>query len=379
VTAASVLELTRELVARPSVTPDDAGCQRLICERLLPLGFCAEWFYCGEVSNLLLTRGAGSPSLWFLGHTDVVPPGPEDRWTFPPFQPGEKDGELYGRGVADMKGAVAAMTVALAGFVGEYPDHVGEIGLLLTSDEEGKAVDGIVRVAEELRRRGRRPDHCLVGEPSSQNRLGDTVRVGRRGSIYVRLRVNGVQGHTAFPENLDNPVHRLAPFLQDLVAQEWDPGDEDFPASHCQVASLRAGTGAGNVTPAFVDLLANFRNGPGLPAASVRQRFEALLDRHGIKDFDIEWEVMGEPFRSDPGRLRQSVLEAVETHLGITPELNTGGGTSDGRYIAPLGSEVIELGLLNQTIHQIDERSPVADLERLAEIYRDIIRRVLLS
>jgi len=371
-----VLELTRELVARPSVTPDDGGCQRLICERLLPLGFNVEWFLCGAVSNVLLTRGRGSPSLWFLGHTDVVPSGPEELWTFLPFHPDEKDGELYGRGVADMKGAVAAMVIALETFVRQNPEHRGEVGLLLTSDEEGKAVDGIVRVAGELKRRGRKPDHCLVGEPSSQAVLGDTVRVGRRGSIYLRLRVNGVQGHTAFPENLDNPVHRLAPLLEELVDLKWDTGDEDFPASHCQVASIKAGTGAGNVTPAYVDLLVNFRNGPGSPFDEIRDRFERLLHRHEIEDFEIEWSIMGEPFRSPPGRLRQAVLGAVRDRLGVEPELSTGGGTSDGRYIAPLGSEVLELGLLNRTIHQVDERTPVADLDRLTTVYLEILQRI---
>jgi succinyl-diaminopimelate desuccinylase len=373
----SVLELTRELVARPSITPDDGGCQRLICERLLPLGFNVEWFLCGTVSNVLLTRGVGSPSLWFLGHTDVVPSGPEELWTFLPFHPDEKDGELYGRGVADMKGAVAAMIVALEIFVSQHPEHGGQIGLLLTSDEEGDAVDGIVRVAEELRRRGQRPDYCLVGEPSSRKALGDTVRVGRRGSIHLRLRVNGVQGHTAFPENLDNPVHRLAPLLDELVDLKWDTGDDDFPASHCQVASIRGGTGARNVTPACVELLVNFRNGPGSPFDEIRERFERLLRRHQIEDYEADWAVLGEPFRSPAGKLREAVTGAVQDLLGVTPELNTGGGTSDGRYIAPLGTEVLELGLLNGTIHQIDERTPVADLDRLYATYYDIIRRLV--
>jgi succinyl-diaminopimelate desuccinylase len=372
-----VLDLTRELVARPSVTPDDAGCQRLISERLLPLGFNVEWFLCGAVSNVLLTRGQGSPSLWFLGHTDVVPPGPEELWTFLPFHPDVKEGELFGRGVADMKGAVAAMVVALETFARQHPDHGGQIGLLLTSDEEGEAVDGIVRVAAELERRGTRPDYCLVGEPSSQGSLGDTVRVGRRGSIHLRLRVNGVQGHTAFPENLDNPVHRVAPLLSELVELQWDTGDEDFPASHCQVASVRAGTGARNVTPAYVELLVNFRNGPKSPLEEIRDRFERLLRRHEIEDFEVEWALMGEPFRSPAGKLRDAVVESVEALLGVTPELNTGGGTSDGRYIAPLGTEVLELGLINETIHQVDERTPVADLERLYATYYDIIRRIV--
>jgi len=310
-----VLELTTELTARASITPDDAGCQRLIAERLLPLGFKVEWFLCRDVSNVLfthdLTNGVGaassrenretSPSLWFLGHTDVVPPGPEELWTFLPFHPDQKGGELYGRGVADMKGAVAAMVVALETFVQQHPEHGGQLGLLLTSDEEGPAVDGIVRVAEELKRRGRWPDYCLVGEPSSQQRLGDTVRVGRRGSIYVHLKVNGIQGHTAFPENLDNPVHAIAPFLDELVALQWDTGDEDFPASHCQVSYLQAGTGAGNVTPANVDLIANFRNGPDSPAEAIEARFLKLLRKHDIEDYEIRWELMGEPFRSPAG------------------------------------------------------------------------------
>ena len=371
-----VLELTCELTARPSVTPDDSGCQRLIVERLLPLGFDIEWFLCGDVSNVLITRGRGSPSLWFLGHTDVVPSGPEEMWTFPPFHPGEKEGELYGRGVADMKGAVAAMVVALETFSSQHPDHPGQIGLLLTSDEEGDAVDGIIRVAEELQRRNRRPDYCLVGEPSSQDELGDTVRVGRRGSIHARLQVNGIQGHTAFPQNLDNPVHRMAPFLDELVQVEWDEGDEEFPASHCQIACIRGGTGARNVTPAHVELLINFRNGPESPSDSLRMRFESLLNKHGITDYELEWLVMGEPFRSQPGALREAVVGAIEELLGLSPELNTGGGTSDGRYIAPLGTEVLELGLINTTIHQIDERTPIADLDRLYATYYDIIRRI---
>jgi succinyl-diaminopimelate desuccinylase len=373
-----VLELTRELTARPSVTPDDAGCQRLICNRLIPLGFDVEWFLCGEVSNVLITRGRGSPSLWFLGHTDVVPSGPEDLWTFLPFHPDEKEGELYGRGVADMKGAVAAMVVALETFASQHPDHPGQIGLLLTSDEEGDAVDGIVRVAEELQRRHKRPDYCLVGEPSSQQQLGDTIRVGRRGSIHARLQVNGIQGHTAFPQNLDNPVHRMASFLLELVSVEWDQGDEDFPASHCQIACIRGGTGARNVTPANVELLVNFRNGPESSSEGIRERFESLLDEHDITDYELEWLVMGEPFRSPPGKLREAALGAVQDLLNISPDQNTGGGTSDGRYIAPLGTEVLELGLLNSTIHQIDERTPTADLDRLQATYYDIIRRILL-
>ncbi len=373
-----VIELTSELVSRPSITPDDAGCQRLITERLLPLGFDVEWSLCGEVSNVLITRGSGSPSLWFLGHTDVVPTGPEEMWTFLPFHPGEKNGELYGRGVADMKGAVAAMVVALEQFVHRYPEHQGQLGLLLTSDEEGDAVDGIVRLVDELKRRNRQPDYCLVGEPSSRHLLGDTVRIGRRGSIHGRLQVNGIQGHTAFPENLDNPIHRLAPFLDDLVKLDWDCGDEDFPASHCQVASIRGGTGARNVTPASVELLINFRNGQESPSDSIRSQFEDLLIKHEITDYELEWMVMGEPFRSPAGKLREAVKEVLTSVLKISPDLNTGGGTSDGRFIAPLGTEVLELGLINTTIHQIDERTPVTDLDSLRTTYYEIIRHILM-
>jgi succinyl-diaminopimelate desuccinylase len=372
----AVLDLTTELVARRSITNEAAGCQKLIAERLLPLGFEAEWFLCGEVSNVLLTRGMGERSLWFLGHTDVVPSGPEELWTFLPFHPGQKDGELYGRGVADMKGAVAAMVVALERFAQRHDGRAGQIGLLLTSDEEGEAVDGIVRVAECLQHRQRAPDYCLVGEPSSVEQLGDTVRIGRRGSIHARLQVNGVQGHTAFPENLDNPVHRLAPLLDELVQMKWDQGDADFPPSHCQIASIRAGTGARNVTPASVELLVNFRNGPDSPPPLVRARLENLLDKHGIDDFELDWQIMGEPFRSEPGRLREAVSAAVEQVLGLSPQLNTGGGTSDGRFLAPLGCEVLELGLVNSTIHQVDERAQVADLDRLAETYLDILNRI---
>jgi succinyl-diaminopimelate desuccinylase len=275
-----------------------------------------------------------------------------------------------------MKGAVAAMVVALEDFVQRNPNHPGQLGLLLTSDEEGEAVDGVVRVVDEMRRRGFRPDYCLVGEPSSQVTLGDTVRVGRRGSIYLRLKVNGVQGHTAFPENLENPVHAIAPFLDDLVRQEWDQGDEDFPASHCQVSWLHAGTGAGNVSPAHVELLANFRNSPGSPSQAIRARVEELLLKHDITDYDISWNTMGEPFRSEPGRLRDATLAAVEDVLGVYPDLNTGGGTSDGRFIAPLGTEVLELGLLNTSIHHVDERTPVADLDHLKDTYLDILTRL---
>jgi succinyl-diaminopimelate desuccinylase len=372
---ADVLNLTRELIARPSLTPEDAGCQRLIAQRLLSCGFEAEWFYCSEVVNVLLTRGVGSPSLWFLGHTDVVPAGPEEDWDSPPFEPTERDGKIYGRGAADMKGAVAAMVVALERFVQRCPDHRGQVGLLLTSDEEGIAVDGIARVADVLHERGVRPDFCVVGEPSSMQLLGDTVRIGRRGSVNAVLTVRGVQGHTAFPQAVDNPVHRLAPFLVELTATRWDEGDEQFPPSHCQVSNIAAGTGAENVTPGTVRLMFNFRNGPASSPDALRSRVETMLAAHGIADYRLDWRVNAQPFRSERGPLRDAVLNALGQELGAEPELNTGGGTSDGRFIAPLGSEVLELGLVNASIHQVNEHALVADLEQLGAVYLAVLEQ----
>ena len=373
-----VLELTRELVRRPSLTPRDEGCQQLLADRLAQAGFEAKWMPFGAVSNLLLTRGhrSSGPSLWFLGHTDVVPTGPEERWSQPPFAANQHDGWLFGRGVADMKGGVAAMVVALERFALQNPAFDGEIGLLLTSDEEGEATDGITRIADHLEQDGGAPDYCLVGEPSSQKALGDTVRIGRRGAINATLRVEGVQGHTAFPENVDNPVHRLASFLDELVNATWDEGDEAFPPTSCQVSNINAGTGATNVTPAFATLDFNFRNGGATPAEMLYQRVESMLELNGITNRDLYWRVMGRPFKSDPGPLRDAVVSAVRAVLDIEPDLNTGGGTSDGRFMAPLGCEVIELGLMNTSIHQIDERTPVNDLDRLCDTYHDIIRRL---
>lgn len=372
-----VADLACELVHLPSITPDDAGCQQLIAERLLPLGFEVRWFLCGEVSNVLLTYGYGSPSIWFLGHTDVVPPGAEELWSHPPFDPVVKDGMLHGRGIADMKGAVAAMVLALETFVQQNPGQMkGQIGLLLTSDEEGEAIDGIVRVAEELAVSQSAPDYCLVGEPSSLKTLGDSVRIGRRGSLHARLRVIGVQGHTAFPHLLDNPVHALAGFLNELVNTQWDEGNEAFPPTSCQVAWIKAGQGARNVTPADAVLQFNLRNCPVSPAADLHERIETMIRRHAIRNYELDWQVMGEPFYSHPGALREVTVAACREILGVDPDLNTGGGTSDGRYIAPLGTEVLELGLLNSSIHKIDESTPLADLDRLFAAYYDILRRI---
>lgn len=377
------LELTRALIERPSLTPDDAGCQALLAERLEPLGFKAEWLHFGKVKNVIFTHGEASeavePSMWFLGHTDVVPTGPLEDWASPPFEAQVRDNVLYGRGASDMKGGVAAMVVAAEALVREHPDHVGQIGILLTSDEEGEAVDGVKQVAEVLRRRNGAPSYCLVGEPSSQEQLGDTVRIGRRGSAHARLVIHGVQGHSAFPEALDNPIHRLSTFLDALTTMEWDQGDENFPPTHCQVTNINAGTGAENVTPGHAEAWFNFRNSPASPSEVIKRRVKALLEQHDVQNYEISWRVSGEPFRSDAGQLRLAVVDAIRRELGIEPMLNTGGGTSDGRFIAPLGTEVIELGLLNESIHKVDENTSISDLDALCSVYRRILDNIFLG
>lgn len=374
------LELAKALIERASITPQDAGCQQLLVDRLKPLGFTADWRSFGDVSNVVISHGEGSPSLWFLGHTDVVPPGPEHLWHSPPFEPTVHDGMLVGRGACDMKGAVAAMVVALEAFVSNHPDHPGEVGIILTSDEEGDAIDGIRRAMPALAADGRLPDYCLVGEPSSQQQLGDTLRIGRRGSIAARLTVSGVQGHTAFPQSIENPVHTLAPFLQSLTSRTWDEGVDDpsgsFPATNCQVSNVQAGTGASNVTPAEVELMFSLRFNTSWTSATLRTELESMLAKHGISDYKLDWRVSGEPFLSAPGPLRDAVVHAVRNSLDIEPELNTGGGTSDGRFLAPLGVEVVELGLLNQTIHKVDEAVAADDPDRLAETYKAVLRQL---
>jgi len=373
------LKLTCELVERASLTPNDAGCQRLLADRLEPLGFNAEWFQFGDVTNVIFTHGQAGPSLWFLGHTDVVPPGPLENWTSPPFKAEVRNNILYGRGAADMKGGVAAMVTAAAAFVSEHPDHAGQIGILLTSDEEGDAVDGVVRVAEVLKKRDGVPQFCLVGEPSSQVKLGDIVRIGRRGSIHARLQIYGIQGHSAFPEALDNPIHSMTTFLETLTSVQWDQGDENFPPTHCQVTNIHAGTGAENVTPGQAEAWINFRNSPASPSELIRSKFEALLKKSGISRYELGWRVSGDPFRSEAGGLRNAVIEAIQHELGVQPELNTGGGTSDGRFIAPLGTEVLEFGLLNESIHKVNENTSTDDLEALSRVYKRIMTSLLTS
>jgi len=374
----SVVDLACELIRRPSVTPDDAGCQALVSARLEQAGFTVEPLRYGAVDNLWATHGSGAPVLLFLGHTDVVPSGPAERWQSPPFEPELRDGFLFGRGAADMKGSAAAMVVALEEFVRQRRGHAGTLALLLTSDEEGRAVDGVRRVAEEFRRRGQRIDACVVGEPSSKQRLGDLIRVGRRGSLTGRLRVRGVQGHVAYPDKARNPIHAFAPALAALAAERWDEGDDAFPPTSFQVSNLEAGTGADNVIPGDLRAVFNFRYGTASSADSLRTRVEAILRGHGV-EFELDWWLSGEPFLTRAGALREATVAAIREHCGIEPEQSTGGGTSDGRFIAPLGAEVVELGPCNASIHQVDECVALEELQALPGLYRSIIERMLGS
>lgn len=372
-----VLDLTRDLIARRSVTPEDAGCLPLIAARLERAGFRAEHLRFGDVDNLWVTHGQQGPVLAFLGHTDVVPSGPEEQWSSPPFVPTERDGLLYGRGAADMKGSVAAMVVALERFVAAHPSHPGTVGLLLTSDEEGVALHGVREVVEHFHAVGQRIDYCVVGEPSAKARLGDLIRVGRRGSLSGTLTVHGVQGHVAYPEKAKNPIHAFAPALAALAAERWDEGNADFPPTSFQVSNINAGTGANNVIPGDLVALVNFRFSTASTADGLRERAEAILRAHDV-EYSIDWHLSGHPFLANPGgRLRETVAGVCRDLCGIDPEQSTGGGTSDGRFIAPMGAEVIELGPVNATIHKVDECVSIADLERLPDLYEAICERML--
>lgn len=372
-----VLALTQELIARPSVTPDDAGCQAMISARLARAGFRCEQIDFGAVKNLWASHGEGGDVLCFLGHTDVVPPGPREAWASDPFTPTIRDGYLYGRGAADMKGSVAAFVLALEQFVAAHPDHPGTVALLLTSDEEGDAIDGVRKVAEHFRTSGRRIDFCVTGEPSSKETLGDLLRVGRRGTLSGTLTVHGIQGHVAYPEKARNPIHQAMPALAELTARRWDEGYPEFPASSFQVSNIHAGTGANNVIPGHCEVLFNFRYNPGWSAEALEREVHAVLDRHGLQ-YDLRWHRGGEPFLTREGRLRAAVRSVLVEQCGTTPDENTGGGTSDARFIAPLGAEVVEVGPVNATIHKVDERVAVAELERLPALYRAIAERLLV-
>jgi succinyl-diaminopimelate desuccinylase len=370
------LALARELIARRSVTPEDGGCQTLVAERLGRIGFRCEPMRFGEVSNLWARRGTASPLVCFAGHTDVVPTGPLDEWLSDPFVPTLRDGRLYGRGAADMKSSIAAFVVAVEAFVAERPRHGGSIAMLLTSDEEGPAIDGTVRVVETLKARQEAIDYCIVGEPTSVDALGDMLKHGRRGSLSGRLAVRGIQGHVAYPHLARNPVHQLAPALAELATLRWDEGNEDFPPTTWQVSNIHAGTGATNVIPGSVVVDFNFRFSTESSEASLRERVEAVLARHGL-DYALDWTLGAKPFLSKRGRLAEAVLGAVRANTGRHGELSTTGGTSDARFIIDICPEVLELGPVNASIHKLNEHIDLRDLEQLPRIYLDTLRALL--
>lgn len=372
------LELCCELIRRSSVTPEDAGCQALMMERLRALGFTCTDLPFGEVSNFWAERGEHGPLLVFAGHTDVVPTGPLDKWNSPPFEPTVRDGLLFGRGSADMKGSLAAMVVACEEFVAEHPGHPGRIGFLITSDEEGPAVDGTVKVLQFLRDRGDAIDWCVIGEPSSSDTLGDAIKNGRRGSLGAVLTVRGVQGHIAYPHLADNPIHKLLPALHALASERWDEGSEFFPPTSLQVSNIHGGTGATNVIPGEVQAVFNFRFSTAVTEEELRQRTESILQSHQL-DFEIDWQLSGPPFLTPAGALVEAAVESIRAVTGHTPELSTAGGTSDGRFIAPTGAQVVEIGPVNATIHKLNEQLRVADLPRLVAIYKGILQRLLLQ
>ena len=371
-----VLTLLFDLIRRRSVTPDDAGCQELIASRLVQLGFECETMVFGDVTNLWARHGSGSPVFCFAGHTDVVPPGDNGEWQSDPFEPDIRGEHVYGRGSADMKSGLAAMVVAVEEFLAEHPDHPGSIAFLITSDEEGRAREGTLKVMEALTARGDRIDLCVIGEPSSHAELGDVVRIGRRGSLSGMLEVRGVQGHVAYPHLADNPIRRFAPVLAELHGIVWDEGNEFFPPTSFQVVNIQSGVGAPNVTPAQLSARFNFRYSTEWDHHRLKERVEAILDAHDM-DYKLDWHLSGEPFLTQPGQLIDAVSRAVEEHTGRTPELSTGGGTSDGRFISPAGADVVELGPVSASIHKIDEHVRMGDVRALASMYQRILELLL--
>jgi len=379
VSATPTLDLAKNLIARRSITTEDAGCLDLIAERLAPLGFVCERMDStgptGHVRNLWARLGTVKPLIVFAGHTDVVPPGPVEKWTFDPFVPTERNGMLYGRGAADMKTSVAAAVIAVERLLNSGPID-GSIGFLLTSDEEGDATDGTVKVVETLKARGEHIDGCIVGEPTSVDRQGDTIKNGRRGSLSGKLIVKGVQGHVAYPEKVKNPIHRAAPALAELAAAHWDIGNEFFPPTSFQISNIHAGAGVTNVVPGTLEVLFNFRFSTASTADSLQNRVHQILDRHGL-EYDLQWTLGGRPFLTQPGRLVSALVEAIQVESDINAELSTSGGTSDGRFIADICPEVVEFGPINATIHKIDECVALADIEPLARIYEATFRKLL--
>jgi succinyl-diaminopimelate desuccinylase len=370
------IQLLCELIRRPSITPDDAGCQNILVERLTTMGFECETLAFGDVTNLWARHGQTEPVLCFAGHTDVVPPGDESDWSSDPFEPAFKDGLLFGRGSADMKSGLASMIVAFEEYLQSNPDHDGSLALLVTSDEEGRARDGTLKVMDVLTDRGEHINWCVLGEPSSQDLLGDLIRVGRRGSLSGMLTVSGVQGHVAYPHLADNPIRRFAPLLAELHEIEWDQGNEYFPPTSFQVVDIQSGVGAANVTPAELTARFNFRYSTEWNHESLKARVHEVFDAHDL-DYNLQWHLSGEPFLTQPGKLTETIIQAVIEHTGNAPELSTGGGTSDGRFISPAGVDVVELGPVNASIHKIDEHVRIDDVIALTGMYRRIIELLL--
>ena len=372
------LALLQELISCESVTPEDAGCQDILTKRLEKIGFIAEQLDFDDTKNLWLKRGHNKPLFVFLGHTDVVPTGPLEQWDSPPFIPTIREHRLYGRGAADMKGGIACFVTAVERFIASYPDHQGALAMMITSDEEGPATNGVVKVVEVLEQRNEKIDWCLVGEPSSDQYIGDVIRVGRRGSLCARLIVKGIQGHVAYPEIADNPIHRFAPALQALTEEVWDQGNQFFPPTSLQVSNINSGTGAENIIPGELELQFNLRFCTELDEATIKQRVLEIFDRFDF-DYEISWRLSGNPFLTSGGALIEAAHTAIKKVTGRNTQDDTGGGTSDGRFIAPTGAEVIELGHLNESIHKINENIPVADLQPLSDIYEQLLIELLIK
>ena len=372
----ATLQLACDLIARPSITPDDAGCQDMLIERLQAIGFDCETMVFDDVTNLWARRGSAAPLLAFAGHTDVVPTGPLEQWHSNPFEPEIRDGMLYGRGAADMKSSIAAMVTACERFIEQHADHRGSIALLITSDEEAIAINGTVRVIETLEARGEKIDWALIGEPSSQSQVGDVVKNGRRGSIGAKLVINGIQGHVAYPHKVDNPIHRAMPALHELARHEWDQGNSFFPPTSFQISNINAGTGVHNVVPGHAEVLFNLRYSTEIDAHKIMETTRAILDKHEL-DYQIDWSISGYPFLTPEGALVNAAQQAIMQHAGITPSLETTGGTSDGRFIAPTGAQVLELGPVNESIHKLNEHVNIDDLEQLSKIYESMHEKLL--
>ena len=372
------LQLAKQLIAQASVTPDDHGCQEIIAERLRAIGFAIEPMPFGRTQNLWARHGNSTPLVCFAGHTDVVPPGPAEAWTSPPFQPTERDGKLYGRGTADMKTSIACFITACERFIAQHPQFSGSLALLITSDEEGDGKDGTVRVVETLRQRGEYIDYCIVGEPTAEHTLGDTIKNGRRGSLSGSLTIHGKQGHIAYPHLAANPIHLAAPALAELTTEHWDNGNAYFPPTGFQISNIHAGTGATNVIPSELFVQFNFRFSTETDAESLQRRVEAILEKHHLH-YRLQWQLSGQPFLTEAGRLTQVTQAAIAEECGIQATLSTGGGTSDGRFIKTIARELIELGPVNESIHQIDEHIELDAIPRLSAIYENILRRLLLD